>query len=257
MLRHAILPKPDIIPASLELQSSLISLRQELYQIGLDHQFTGSGDELLKKVESQLAQLFPNDIFQDWMAILNTNSELSPADQETFVNTHLVSFADPVNVVAELFGVDALKDPAERAGVLLESLQPYLTRIAREGSIVSWAMNTFDLDQEIAEPLVRTLVQLSVDDQPAMEALLDPAFALAPQEDEPDWSSITDELTVPLAFEAYHRLAKASFVISKLDITSEGLTSVTSNSGWLNPAAIPPSPLPDPLSALNDLLGIV
>lgn len=256
LLRHAILPGPGIIPIQSDIQTSLISLRKDLYEIGLDYQVSGSGDELLKKVETQLAQLLPNNIFQEWMAILNTTSELSALDQESFVTTELTPYADPTNVVSELFGMDALTDPAERAGVLLASLQPYLTRMGREGSIVTWAMTTFDLDQTIAEPLLRTHIQLSVEDQPIMDALLDPGFALAPQEDEPDWPTITDELSFPLAFEAHHRLAKTSFVIQKLEITSEGLDPLTSNAGWLNPAAFPPAAVADPLAALNDLLGM-
>jgi hypothetical protein len=162
-----------------------------------------------------------------------------PLSSDVFLNTFGAGTPPPFGPdISALF--DATLQPADRFGIVLQKLLPYLKKKLSTDLVIQSTATAFQLDSRSAESLLSTWLTSTLNPAnpsvPCLSVWLDPAFS----ESNPNTSMSRDNFLAQ--FLTYIRVQKAAIVVSKLKLTFVQLGWLFdhgSTAGWLNLNSLP------------------
>lgn len=258
LLRHQ---QPEAVRTEREALTTghLVGLRENLYQIGLDHEAPETDEAILEMTLAKLGQLFPEETAGQLMAVINFSSPLSVTDQKALLTTHLTPYLDAANLNATWWdGSDEpLGTSVDHANDVLPALLDHLRQIALETAVIETTVNHHGLDPQKGEELLRDWVHTPGGAQPAILTFLDPAFAVpvspAPA---PDFAATTDAATFPEQYATCERLGKIALLLDKLPVPTDRIEFLFNegiSAGWLDPNSLPDAPVAQAALAFGQL----
>jgi peptidoglycan hydrolase-like protein with peptidoglycan-binding domain len=208
-----------------EISEFLDKLHAGLRQIAADHEFVS--DPAGARTAEKLALILPGDVVNRAMALLNNSSTENAASRIALINDHFTQFLDPVEAAERLVDPGDLTAPEERFDYVLERLLVHLSRVASEAFVVEAMVGALGLQSEVANQLLRELVESPND---ATQPII--AVFLATEES-------------PEKIAAFHRMAKIAIALNAFKIPPEQVDfTITRGAalGWLDMNALPLEP---------------
>ncbi|WP_433971887.1 neuraminidase-like domain-containing protein [Tunturiibacter lichenicola] len=227
-------PLSIVFPASLGARAYTESAggTMELHYVGV---MSAQDQSILNLLSGDVGYLAAvNTLFQKPVTIV-------PALGDAFLNGFAAGAPPPFGPdISALF--DGNTQPADRFGIVLQKLLPYLKQKLSTDLVVQSTATAFQLDSRSAESLLSTWLTAQLDPLnptapvPCLRVWLDPAFSESNPNSTTSWDNF------PAQFLTYTRVQKAAMVVSRLKQTFVQLGWLFDHgatAGWLDLNSLP------------------